>query len=387
MKYDVVIVGCGVSGLYSALKIGKNKSILIICKEDKKSCNSILAQGGICVLRDDTDYEDYFEDTMKAGHYENKKEAVDIMIKNSRSVINDLLSLGVRFEKDDKGNLKYTKEAAHSKSRICFHRDITGKEIVETLLENISYYNNINIMEYTTMLDIIVEDNICKGIVVKTQEGKIINIYSKDTILATGGIGGLYKHSTNFSSITGDSIKIAKKYNIKLENLDYVQIHPTSLYKREPGRHFLISESTRGEGAILIDKEGNRFVDELLPRDKLSKAIREKLKEENSNYVRLSFKNIDKDIIKNRFENIYNTCLKEGYDITEEPIPVVPAQHYFMGGISVDTYSKTSMDHLYAVGETSCTGVHGKNRLASNSLLECFVFAKRASEKIINESR
>ena len=387
MKYDVIIVGCGVSGLYSALKIGKNKSILIICKEDKKSCNSILAQGGICVLRDDTDYEDYFEDTMKAGHYENKKEALDIMIKNSRSVINDLLSLGVRFEKDDKGNLKYTKEAAHSKSRICFHRDITGKEIVETLLENISYYNNINIMEYTTMLDIIVEDNICKGIVVKTQEGKIINIYSKDTILATGGIGGLYKHSTNFSSITGDSIKIAKKHNIKLENLDYVQIHPTSLYKKEPGRHFLISESTRGEGAILIDKEGNRFVDELLPRDKLSKAIREKLKEENSNYVRLSFKNIDKDIIKNRFENIYNTCLKEGYDITEEPIPVVPAQHYFMGGISVDTYSKTSMEHLYAVGETSCTGVHGKNRLASNSLLECFVFAKRASEKIINESR
>lgn len=387
MKYDVIIVGCGVSGLYSALKIGKNKSILIICKEDKKSCNSILAQGGICVLRDDTDYEDYFEDTMKAGHYENKKEALDIMIKNSRSVINDLLSLGVRFEKDDKGNLKYTKEAAHSKSRICFHRDITGKEIVETLLENISYYNNINIMEYTTMLDIIVEDNICKGIVGKTQEGKIINIYSKDTILATGGIGGLYKHSTNFSSITGDSIKIAKKYNIKLENLDYVQIHPTSLYKKEPGRHFLISESTRGEGAILIDKEGNRFVDELLPRDKLSKAIREKLKEENSNYVRLSFKNIDKDIIKNRFENIYNTCLKEGYDITEEPIPVVPAQHYFMGGISVDTYSKTSMEHLYAVGETSCTGVHGKNRLASNSLLECFVFAKRASEKIINESR
>ncbi|MFR4986673.1 MAG: L-aspartate oxidase [Lachnospirales bacterium] len=387
MKYDVIIVGCGVSGLYSALKIGKNKSILIICKEGKKSCNSILAQGGICVLRDDTDYEDYFEDTMKAGHYENKKEAVDIMIKNSRSVINDLLSLGVRFEKDDKGNLKYTKEAAHSKSRICFHRDITGKEIVETLLENISYYNNINIMEYTTMLDIIVEDNICKGIVAKTQEGKIINIYSKDTILATGGIGGLYKHSTNFSSITGDSIKIAKKHNIKLENLDYVQIHPTSLYKKEPGRHFLISESTRGEGAILIDKEGNRFVDELLPRDKLSKAIREKLKEENSNYVRLSFKNIDKDIIKNRFENIYNTCLKEGYDITEEPIPVVPAQHYFMGGISVDTYSKTSMEHLYAVGETSCTGVHGKNRLASNSLLECFVFAKRASEKIINESR
>lgn len=387
MKYDVIIVGCGVSGLYSALKIGKNKSILIICKEGKKSCNSILAQGGICVLRDDTDYEDYFEDTMKAGHYENKKEAVDIMIKNSRSVINDLLSLGVRFEKDDKGNLKYTKEAAHSKSRICFHRDITGKEIVETLLENISYYNNINIMEYTTMLDIIVEDNICKGIVAKTQEGKIINIYSKDTILATGGIGGLYKHSTNFSSITGDSIKIAKKHNIKLENLDYVQIHPTSLYKKEPGRHFLISESTRGEGAILIDKEGNRFVDELLPRDKLSKAIREKLKEENSNYVRLSFKNVDKDIIKNRFENIYNTCLKEGYDITEEPIPVVPAQHYFMGGISVDTYSKTSMEHLYAVGETSCTGVHGKNRLASNSLLECFVFAKRASEKIINESR
>ncbi len=382
IDYDVVIVGAGAGGLYTALNLKDDNKILIICKEDLQSCDSMLAQGGICVLRDENDYDDFFNDTLSAGHFENRKETVDIMIKSSRDIINNLLDLGVRFDKNSDGSLKYTKEAAHSKPRICFHNDTTGKEIVETLLSKVKEKSNITIMDYTEMKDIIVEDNVCRGIIAENKFGEIINIYADNTVLATGGIGGLYEHSTNFPSLTGDAIKIAKKHNIELENLDYVQIHPTSLYSEKSGRHFLISESARGEGAILLDKNGNRFVNELLPRDILSKEIYKQMEKENSKYVRLSFEPVSKEVIKNHFKNIYNTCLERGYDITKEPIPVVPAQHYFMGGIHVDINSKTSMKNLYAVGETSCTGVHGKNRLASNSLLECLVFAKRSAMNI-----
>ena len=213
----------------------------------------------------------------------------------------------------------------------------------------------------------------------------ILHIYAKDTVLATGGIGGLYEHSTNFPSLTGDALKVAKEHNVELEHLDYVQIHPTSLYTEHEGRSFLISESARGEGAILLNSKGQRFTDELQPRDIVSKAIHAEMEKEGSKHVWLSFEYVPQDVILNHFTNIYQTCLKEGYDITKEPIPVVPAQHYFMGGIHVDADSCTTMQHLYAVGETSCNGVHGKNRLASNSLLESLVFGQRAAEKICRD--
>lgn len=484
LEYDVVIVGTGVSGLYTALNLPRDRKILMICKENMENCDSMLAQGGICVLRDEKDYDSFFEDTMRAGHYENRRESVDIMIRSSRAIIDHLLELGVRFDKNPDGSLKYTKEGAHSKPRICFHEDITGKEITETLQRHVKTLPNVTIKEYTTMTDILIENGKCCGILAKntppesdaavcqnkvnqagvckaaqgadqneahqtgvckavqrvdqneahqagvckaaqrvdqseahqaesgesTQavdqresyqtdvyesvkkaaaainvgetEDNLLYIYAKDTVLATGGVGGLYEHSTNFRSLTGDGLVVAKKHGVALEHLDYVQIHPTSLFQETDGRSFLISESTRGEGAILLNGKGERFVDELLPRDVVSRAIQKEMEKEGSRHVWLSFQKVSQETIRNHFPHIYETCLEAGYDITKESIPVVPAQHYFMGGIHVNSDSRTTMEHLYAVGETSCNGVHGKNRLASNSLLESLVFAQRAAQKI-----
>ncbi len=378
---DVVIVGTGAGGLYSALCLPRDKKIIMITKSDLESSDSFLAQGGICVLRDENDYDSFFEDTMKAGHYENRKESVDIMIRSSRDVINDLIQYGVDFETKD-GELLYTREGAHSKPRILFHEDITGKEITSTLLARVKELDNITLYEYVTMKDIIVEADDCKGIIAENNDGEVIEIYADNTIFATGGIGGNYKHSTNFPHLTGDALEICKKHNIRLDHLDYVQIHPTTLYTKKPGRSFLISESVRGEGAILYNKNMERFVNELLPRDVVTKAIHEQMEKDGTEFVWLSMENIPNEDILKHFPNIYNKCIEEGYNPLKECIPVVPAQHYFMGGIWVDSDSKTTMPHLYAVGETSCNGVHGKNRLASNSLLETLVFAQRAAKKI-----
>ncbi|MBR5508883.1 MAG: L-aspartate oxidase [Lachnospiraceae bacterium] len=382
LNYDVVIVGTGVSGLYTAMNLPADRQILMICKEDMDSCDSMLAQGGICVLLNEEDYDSFFEDTMHAGHYENRKESVEIMIRSSRAIIDHLLELGVRFDKNQDGSLKYTKEGAHAKARICFHQDITGKEITQTLQRHVKNLPNVTIREYTTMTDLLTENHICTGIIAKNTEHEQLYIHAADTVLATGGIGGLYEHSTNFPSLTGDALRIAKDHDIALEHLDYVQIHPTSLYHPEPGRSFLISESARGEGAVLLNSSGERFVNELLPRDVVTQSIQKEMDREGSSHVWLSFHNVPEETIKEHFPNIYQTCLEAGFDITKEPIPVVPAQHYFMGGIHVDNDSRTTMEHLYAVGETSCNGVHGKNRLASNSLLESLVFAQRAARRI-----
>lgn len=383
MNADVVIVGTGVGGLFSALNLPEDKKIIIITKTDEEGCDSYLAQGGICVLRDENDYDSFFEDTMKAGHYENRKESVDIMIRNSREIINDLIGYGVEFEQEN-GELAYTREGAHAKPRILFHQDITGKEITSKLLMQVKKLENVTIYPYTTMTDIIVEEGKCIGVRAEHDDEEW-NIYAPYTILATGGIGGCYKHSTNYPHLTGDAIEIAKKHDIRLQNLDYVQIHPTTLYSEKPGRRFLISESVRGEGAVLYNKNKERFVNELLPRDVVSKAIYEQMEKDGTDYVWLSMEHIAKEDILKHFPNIYQHCLDEGFDVTKECIPVVPAQHYFMGGIWVDSDSKTSMECLYAVGETSCNGVHGANRLASNSLLESLVFAKRAATRIGNE--
>ncbi len=381
--FDTVIVGAGVAGLYTALKLPREKKILIICKEDRDSCDSMLAQGGICVMADSNDYDSFFADTMKAGHFENRKESVDLMIRGSRAVIDDLLAYGVRFEKNPDGSLKYTREGAHSRPRICFHKDITGREITTVLQARVDECENVTLWEYTAMTDILVEDGACAGILAQ-KDGESLEIRAGVTVLATGGIGGLYEHSTNFRSLTGDGLTVAKRHGVALENTDYVQFHPTSLYTEAEGRSFLITESARGEGAVLLNAKGQRFTDELQPRDIVTRAILATMEAEGSKFVRLDFSPIPKEDILSHFPNIYKTCLEAGFDITREPIPVVPAQHYFMGGIHVDSNSKTTMDRLYAVGETSCNGVHGKNRLASNSLLESLVFANRAADHIKN---
>ena len=382
MKTDILIVGSGVAGLYCALNLPKEKSITIVTKNKARRSDSYLAQGGICVLRDEDDYDSFYEDTMKAGHYENNPDSVHIMIHSSKEVISDLVSFGVRFEKNGE-EFVYTREGAHSHQRILFHEDETGKEITSHLLETARNRENITIIENYTMVDLICDGNECHGIIGHDENGKYSAIQADYTVLATGGIGGIFEHSTNYKHLTGDAIALALKYGIKLQHIDYIQIHPTTLYtEKEGSREFLISESVRGEGAILLNSKGERFVNELLPRDVVANAIFAEMKKEGSKHVWLSMAPIPEEEIRTHFPNIYQRCLDEGYDATKEPIPVVPSQHYFMGGIDVDRYSKTSMDRLYAAGETACNGVHGRNRLASNSLLESLVFAKRAAKHI-----
>ena len=382
MKTDILIAGSGCSGLYCALQLPRDKKITVITKSDLTSNDSFLAQGGMCMLKEQSDYDSFFEDTMKAGHYENDKKSVEIMIKTSPEVVRDLVSYGAQFERNEDGSLAYTKEGAHSTNRIIFHEDVTGKEITSTLLREVQKLSNVELLEYTTLVDILEKDNHCYGAVIRRPDGSLDTVTATYTVLASGGVGGLYRHSTNFRHITGDALAIALKHDIRLEHIDYVQIHPTTLYSKEPGRRFLISESVRGEGAVLLNKNKERFVNELLPRDLLTKEVRAQMEKDQMPFVWLSMAPIPKEDIISHFPNIYKRCLEEGYDCTKECIPVVPAQHYFMGGIWVNKNSHTSMDHLYAVGETSCNGVHGRNRLASNSLLESLVFAERAADEI-----
>ena len=384
MKTDILIVGSGVAGLYCALNLPTDKNIIVVTKNKARRSDSYLAQGGICVLRDEKDYDAFFEDTMKAGHYENNPDSVHIMIHSSREVISDLVSFGVRFEKDGE-KFTYTREGAHSNPRILFHEDETGKEITSHLLETARNRENITIIENYTMVDLICKDNECYGIIGHDADGVYSAIQADYTVLATGGIGGIFEHSTNYKHLTGDAIALALKHDIKLQHIDYIQIHPTTLYTENEGREFLISESVRGEGAILLNSKGERFVNELLPRDVVANAIFAEMKKESTKHVWLSMAPIPVEEIKSHFPNIYQRCLEEGYDATKEPIPVVPSQHYFMGGIDVDRYSRTSMGRLYAAGETACNGVHGRNRLASNSLLESLVFAKRAAKDIADK--
>ena len=383
MKTDICIVGCGCSGLYAALQLPKNKKILMITKSDAESSDSFLAQGGICILKNEADYQSYFKDTMKAGHYENDPESVEIMIRSSQDVIRDLIKYGTDFHKDKDGKLDYTREGAHSHARILFHEDETGKEITKHLLEKVRALPNVTLLEYTTMLDIVEANNTCYGIIMRKADGTIETVSCDYVLLATGGVGGVYRHSTNFRHLTGDGIAVAIRHHITLKNINYVQIHPTTFYSpNEKDRSFLISESVRGEGALLYDKNMQRFTNELLPRDLLTEKIREQMKKDGTNHVWEDLRPIGHEQLMSHFPHIVQHCLEMGYDPEKEPIPVVPAQHYFMGGIKVNKQSKTSMDHLYAIGETACNGVHGKNRLASNSLLESLVFAKRAAKEI-----
>ena len=375
---EVVIVGTGAAGLFCALQLPESTKITIITKAEAEGSDSFLAQGGICMLRSEEDYEPYFEDTMKAGHYKNNPESVEMMIRSSQEIIDLLIGYGVEFEHQD-GKLAFTREGGHSKPRILFHEDITGKEITGKLLEQVKKRSNITIYEHTEMVDVLCENNICYGIIALDSRGGVTALQAGHTVLACGGIGGLYRHSTNFSHLTGDAIAIALRHHITLKDVNFVQIHPTTLYSEKPGRRFLISESVRGEGAVLYNAKMERFVDELLPRDVVTHAILEQMEVDDVPYVWLSMEGIAKKDILGHFPNIYKRCLEEGYDVTKECIPVVPGQHYFMGGIQSDLEGRTSMKRLYAVGETSCNGVHGANRLASNSLLESLVFARRAA--------
>lgn len=323
---------------------------------------------------------------MRAGHYENNPESVEIMIRSSQTVVKELIRLGVSFQREENGELSFTREGGHSQKRILFHEDITGKEITSKLLERVKARPNVQILEYAAMLDLLSEDNCCYGAVVRLPDGTVTPVLAETTVLACGGIGGLYRYTTNYRHLTGDGIAVAFKHGVALEHINYVQIHPTTLYCDKPQeRSFLISESVRGEGAVLYNKNMERFVDELLPRDILTKKIYEQMEKDQTPYVWLSMEHIPQEELTVHFPNIVKHCREKGYDVFRECIPVVPAQHYFMGGIRIDLFGRTSMGQLYAVGETACNGVHGRNRLASNSLLESLVFAGRAAEEITRQ--
>ncbi|NMU16022.1 L-aspartate oxidase [Clostridioides difficile] len=381
LEQDVLIVGSGVSGLYCALNLDKSLNVLVVSKSTIENNNTYLAQGGISTARNIDDIESFVEDTMKAGQYKNRVEAVQVLADESIENVGQIVEYGMPLDKEN-GEIDYTREGAHSVNRIVHSKDNTGEVVFKTLLKEAKTRENITLIEDAYLLDILKDGNKCIGARIFKSK-KEIHVFSKIVVLATGGIGGLFKNSTNQRHLTGDGIAIALRNNIKIENLEYIQIHPTAFYEENnEGRRMLISESLRGEGAKLLNKNKERFVDELLPRDVVSKAIFEQMEKDKLPYVYLDATYLDSEYLINRFSFIYNECLARGTDITKECIKVSPAQHYFMGGIHVDLDSKTSMENLYAVGEISCTGVHGANRLASNSLLEGLVFSKRAAKNI-----
>ena len=382
-KYiDVLVVGSGVAGLYCALNLRKDLDVMVVSKDKLDCTNTYLAQGGISVARDMEDVPLFIEDTLRAGQYKNDLQAVKVLTRESIENVDSLVALGLDVDKDEDGNWDYTKEGAHCVNRIIHTQDNTGENVAKTLIKNTLSRSNIRVYEDTFLADIIVKNNKCIGAIL-LKNGKQINVFAKNVVLACGGIGGLYKNSTSQRILRGDGLAIALRHDIELKDINYIQIHPTAFYDGSTDeRRFLISESVRGEGGKLYNINGERFVDELLPRDVVSQAIFKEMKKTNSPYVLLDISFLDEDYLKSRFSTIYNKCLERGTDITKEPIKVSPAQHYFMGGIKVGLNGQTSMDNLYAVGETACTGIHGANRLASNSLLEGLVFSKRAADVI-----
>ena len=382
-KYiDVLVVGSGVAGLYCALNLRKDLDVMVVSKDKLDCTNTYLAQGGISVARDMEDVPLFIEDTLRAGQYKNDLQAVKVLTRESIENVDSLVALGLDVDKDEDGNWDYTKEGAHCVNRIIHTQDNTGENVAKTLIKNTLSRSNIRVYEDTFLADIIVKNNKCIGAIL-LKNGKQINVFAKNVVLACGGIGGLYKNSTSQRILRGDGLAIALRHDIELKDINYIQIHPTAFYDGSTDeRRFLISESVRGEGGKLYNIHGERFVDELQPRDVVSQAIFKEMKKTNSPYVLLDISFLDEDYLKSRFSTIYNKCLEKGTDITKEPIKVSPAQHYFMGGIKVGLNGETSMDNLYAVGETACTGIHGANRLASNSFLEGLVFSKRAADVI-----
>lgn len=382
-KYvDVLIVGSGVAGLYCALNLRQDLDVMVVSKDKIDCTNTSLAQGGISVARDFEDVPFFAEDTLKAGRYKNDVQAVEVLTKESIENVDYLVSLGLDVDKDEEGNWDYTKEGAHCVNRIIHTQDNTGENVEKTLVKNACERKNLRISEDTFLVDIIERNGKCIGAIL-LKDKKQINVFAKFVVLACGGIGGLYKNSTSQRILRGDGLAVALRHDIELKDINYIQIHPTAFYdESDDERRFLISESVRGEGGKLYNINGERFIDELQPRDVVSEAIFKEMKKTNTPYVYLDISFLNSEYLKKRFSTIYNKCLEKGTDITKEPIKVSPAQHYFMGGIKVDLNSKTSMENLYAVGETACTGIHGANRLASNSLLEGLVFSKRAAQEI-----
>ena len=387
--YDLVIIGTGIAGLYTALTVDPKYKVMLVTKDQLYESNSNYAQGGIAAALEESDFEKHVMDTLEAGSNYNDEAVVNIVIKEARENIQKLIELGVNFDKRPDGTLRRTKEGGHSSSRILHYKDSTGREIIRALTEAAKTRGNIHICENTFAIDLAVENNATKGVIFQNSLQRFYVEASK-IVVAAGGIGKLFKNSTNSLVATGDGVAMALRASAKVIDMEFIQFHPTAL-NFDQSRNFLISEALRGEGAVLRNSKGERFMGkyhplkDLAPRDIVAQSIFIEMKENNTDGVFLDITNEDSEYVKNRFPQIYEYCLKYAIDITKDYIPVVPVQHYLMGGIKVDLSGKTSINNLYACGEVARTGVHGANRLASNSLLEAIVLGNRIA-KDINES-
>lgn len=386
---DFLIIGGGVAGLRAAIEVAPKGSVLVLTKDRPAESSTGYAQGGIAVaLSDEDEVGIHYKDTIKAGNGLCREEAVKVLVEEGPEVILELISWGAQFDKDG-SKLAFTKEAAHSRSRILHaHGDSTGKELEHVLINRISTFPSVSRYDFAFTLNLIIEDERCVGALV-LRDKEVLPIYAKAVILATGGAGQLYSRTTNPLIATGDGIAIAYRAGAVLEDMEFIQFHPTTLYSPSAPQ-FLLSEAMRGEGAILKNVRGERFMphyhtmEELAPRDIVTRAIISEMVKTKARHVYLDLTHLDKDFVKKRFPRIYSTCLQFDIDITEDLIPVSPAAHYIMGGVKSNLNGETNIKGLFVAGEVACTGVHGANRLASNSLLEGLVYGARAGRAAAN---
>lgn len=387
--YDAIIIGSGIAGVYTALQMDKTINIAVITKETLDISNSVLAQGGIAVSLDKDDSPEYhFKDTLYAGAGLCDEQTVWTLVSEAAENIDELCKYGVNFDKAENHRLMLSREAAHSKNRIIHTGDATGKEVCDTLIHALLKHDNVKIFERTFAVDIITQQNKCRGILTYMEDTKELKLLMADVVVcASGGYGQLYNYTTNPPVTTGDGAAMAYRAGCKLMDLELIQFHPTVLYHKE-NRSFLISEAVRGDGAILLNSQGERFMPsyhsmaDLAPRDVVSRSIFQEIQKTKSTNVFLDITHKDPEYLKNRFPTIYKTCMRYGIDITKDKIPVAPAEHYCMGGIMADAFGRTDIEGFYACGEAACNGIHGANRLASNSLLEGLVFGKRIAIEV-----
>jgi L-aspartate oxidase len=401
LKTDILVIGSGIAGLSFALKASAYAEVIIITKKEKAESNTNYAQGGVAsVIAQNDNFDLHIQDTILCGAGLCHKEAVEEIVTEGPKLIKELIDLGVEFSSHG-GNLDLGKEGGHSRSRIVHAKDLTGKEIERALLYNVSEKKNITLLEHHSAIELITEHHLSKSkvygrkgvgcygaYVYDEQKNEIFFIKSKITVICSGGIGQVYLHTTNPEIATGDGIAMAFRSGCDIANMEFVQFHPTSLYEPNPenkNQAFLISEALRGAGGILRNKSGEPFMEKyskagsLAPRDIVARAIDNEMKKYGDECVYLDMTILSEEVLKNKFPNIYNQCRKTGINISKDYIPVVPAAHYICGGIVTDLNGRASIDNLYALGEAAMTGVHGANRLASNSLLEALVFADTAS--------
>ena len=381
-NWDVVVIGAGAAGLMASLELPENLNVLLLNRNTSKVSSSMWAQGGIAsVIRPDDSFELHIEDTLNAGDGLCDRKAVEMLVREAPSCVDNLQRLGMTFDKN-LDQLSTTLEAAHSRRRVLHVKDRTGRALVEVLEDHVESKKNILHCRGVRVTELLVEDEICKGVQV-LDGSNLYWISSKAVVLATGGGGHLFTNTTNPSQSAGEGVALAWKAGALIQDLEFIQFHPTAL-KFYGAPCFLISEALRGEGAVLIDKYGNSPVDhlkdkELSSRDQVSRAIMNNMLKNNSDHVGLDLRFIDPDKIVKRFPTILNRCQEYGVNPLNEVIPVAPAAHYWMGGVNTDLNASTTIKNLYAVGEVASTGIHGANRLASNSLMECLVFAKKMS--------